>query len=111
MEFFEFVFVMSLTVGLPAIILYHVRRIKEARYLGKGEQQGSALRTSELEVMIEDAVRRAVQPLVNRIDELEGEGEPVKLLEAPQSPLLSDDFAEFDDEAKLMPMGRSRVQT
>lgn len=110
MEFFEFVFAMSLTVGLPAIILYNIRRIKEARYLGKGEKEGSALRTSELEVIIEDAVQRAVQPLLNRVEALEGE-EPSKLLEAPRSPLLAEEFAEFDDVEDLVPAGRSRVRT
>ncbi len=110
MEFFEFVTAISICVGLPAIILYNIRKIKEARYLGKGEKEGSALRTSELEVMIEDAVTRAVQPLANRVEELEG-SDPAKLLDAPRSPLLADEFVEFDEVEDVVPAGRSRVRS
>lgn len=110
MGFLEFATAISICVGLPSIILYNIRKIKEARYLGKGEHEGSALRTSELTVMIEDAVRRAVQPLVTQIDELEGGSEPAKLLEAPRSPILSAELAEFDAEEDLVPTGQSRVR-
>jgi len=110
MEFFEFLTVAMVCVALPAIILYNIRRIKEAKYVSKSEREGSALRTSELEVMIEDAVRRAVRPLQSRIEELEGDDEPTKLLEAPRSPLLGDEFAELDDEEEFAAIGR-RVRT
>ena len=93
---------------LPAIILYNIRMIKEAKYLSKGEREGSALRTSELEVMIEDAVRRAVQPLLDRIEE--DEGDEAGLLEAPRSPLLGDEFAEFDDEEEELAVVGRRVR-
>jgi hypothetical protein len=93
-------------VLLPAIILYNIRRIKEAKYLSKSEREGSALRTSELEVMIEDAVRRAVQPLLDRIEDSEDNDEMARMLEGPRSPLLGDEFAEFDDEEELAVAGR-----
>ena len=106
MDFFIFLTVVMVCVLLPAIILYNIRRIKEAKYRSKSEHEGSALRTSELEVMIEDAVRRAVQPLLDQIEEREGEDEPAGLLEAPPSPLLGDEFAEFDDEEEFAIAGR-----
>ena len=104
MEFLEFLTVAMVCVLLPAIILYNIRRIKEAKYLSKSEREGSALRTSELEIMIEEAVRRAVQPLLDRIEV--GEGEPAGSLEALRPPLLGDEFAEFDDEEEFAVVGR-----
>ncbi len=108
MDFFIFLTVVMVCVLLPAIILNTIRRIKEAKYLSKGEHEGSALRTSELEVMIEDAVRRAVQPLLDRIEE--DEGEEAGLLEAPRSPLLGDEIAEFDDEEEELAIFGRRVR-
>ncbi|MCH7638556.1 MAG: hypothetical protein IH855_03720 [Bacteroidetes bacterium] len=109
MDFFPVVLIVGMVcVLLPAIILYNIRMIKEAKYLSKGEREGSALRTSELEVMIEDAVRRAVQPLLDRIEE--DEGDEAGLLEAPRSPLLGDEFAEFDDEEEELAVVGRRVR-
>ena len=109
MDFFPVVLIVGMVcVLLPAIILNNIRRIKEAKYLSKGEHEGSALRTSELEVMIEDAVRRAVKPLLDRIEE--SEGEEAGLLEAPRSPLLGDENAEFDEEEEELAVVGRRVR-
>lgn len=110
MEFFEFLTVAMVCVLLPAIILYNIRRIKEAKYLSKSEREGSALRTSELEVMIEDAVRRAVQPLLDRVEDSGGDDESARMLEGPRSPLLGDEFAEFDDEEEELAVVGRRVR-
>jgi len=111
MDFFPVVLIVGMVcVLLPAIILNTIRRIKEAKYLSKGEHEGSALRTSELEVMIEEAVRRAVQPLLDRVEDSEGDDESARMLEEPRSPLLGDEFTEFDDEEEEFAVAGRRVR-
>ncbi len=112
MEFFELVAILSTAVGIPAIIFYNVRKMVEAKSNAKVSQSGSALRTSELEVLIEDAVQRSVQPLLDRIEGVESKPESPHLLVASQSPLLGDDFAEFDDDdLELATVERSRARS
>ena len=110
MDFFIFLTVVMVCVLLPAIILYNIRQIKEAKYRSKSEREGPALRTSELEVMIEDAVRRAVQPLLDRVEDSEGDDESARMLEEPRSPLLGDEFTEFDDEEEEFAVAGRRVR-
>ena len=110
MDFFIFLTVVMVCVLLPAIILYNIRRIKEAKYRSKSEREGSALRTSELEVMIEEAVCRAMQPLLDRVEDSGGGGESARMLEEPRSPLLGDEFAEFDDEEEEFAVAGRRVR-
>lgn len=90
MEFFEFLTVFSLFIILPSIVFTNIRKMKEAKYkarIGVGEE-GSALRLSELDVLIQEAVDEAVAPLERRLHQLERE-RPAGLLEAPE-PLLDD---------------------
>ncbi|MEP0548035.1 MAG: hypothetical protein ABJF88_13960 [Rhodothermales bacterium] len=72
MEFFEFVLVISLTVGLPITILKMVMEYKKSQLeavRGKGDAAG--VTAGELKRMLAEVVREANAPLVGRIEELE----------------------------------------
>ncbi len=114
MDFAEFLTVFSLFVILPSIVFTNIRKMKEAKYrakIGVGEE-GSALRLSELDALIQEAVDEAVAPLERRIRLLERErragGHPAGVLEAP-APLLALGGAEEEpEEAPVHSRSRTR---
>ncbi|NNF57513.1 MAG: hypothetical protein HKN04_04660 [Rhodothermaceae bacterium] len=105
MEVFEFLTVLTLFIGVPWIVFYNVRRIKEARYKAQSGT-GEGLRMSELQALIEVAVEDAIEPLQRRIEELEQASE-IGLLDAA-SPALDLDLDAEDPEA--VPARRTRAR-
>lgn len=74
MEFFEFVLVISLTVGLPITILKMVVDYKKSKLEAeRGTGESTGVTAGELRKMLVEAVREANAPLVERIEELERE--------------------------------------
>ncbi|NNF57512.1 MAG: hypothetical protein HKN04_04655 [Rhodothermaceae bacterium] len=82
MPFFELLAIVSVTLGLPSIVLYNLRRMVEARALAK-QTPSDGLRMSELQTLIEAAVDDATEPLRVQIEALQ-RAQPVALLEAPE---------------------------
>ena len=99
MHFFEFVAVMAVVLGLPALFFHFILRLKASK---AQTGTGDALRMSELDAMIQDAVDEAVEPLARRIAELEAQ-RPTGLLPEAE-PLL--DLEEFDAAEEPVPVGR-----
>ena len=90
MPFFELIAIVSVTLGLPSIVLYNIRRMVEAR--AQAKQGGSdGLRMSELQALIAVAVDEATEPLRVQLEELQ-RAQPVALLEAPDEdgPLMAE---------------------
>ena len=106
MEFFEFLTVFTVLIGLPWVIFYNVRRIKEARYRSQQGSGSDGLRMSELQALIAVAVEDATEPLQQRIEELERMSE-IGLLDAA-SPALDLDLDAEEPEAT--PARRSRAR-
>jgi hypothetical protein len=76
MDFFEFVFLISLTVLLPYAIVKNIVDYKRSRVQAeRGLGEGAGVTVGELKKMLADAVREANAPLVDRIEELERERE------------------------------------
>ena len=69
--FFAFLIVFTLFVLAPTAILRGIRGLRESRPVN--ESGGPAIRRSDLQAMIDDAVIEATAPLVARVDELERE--------------------------------------
>ena len=78
MEFFEFVLVLSITVLLPLTILKTVMDYKKSRLEAeRGTGEAAGVTVGELKRMLAEVVREANAPLVERIEELERERDPL----------------------------------
>ena len=109
MEFFEFLTVLTVLIGLPWVIFYNVRRIKEARYRAQQGSGGDGLRMSELQALIEAVVEDATEPLQQRIEELERMSE-IGLLDAAP-PALDLDLDLDAEEPEVVPARRARARS
>ena len=99
MPFFELIAIVSVTLGLPSIVLYNIRRMVEARALAK-QGQSDGLRMSELQTLIESAMDEATEPLLLQLEELQ-RAQPVALLEAGEDDaLLTAEREEFSAEIR-----------
>lgn len=98
MPFFELIAIVSVTLGLPSIVLYNIRRMVEARSRARLDAASDGMRMSELHALIEAAVEDATEPLRLQIAQLQDE-RPVALLTA--APADADDgiVAESDEAA------------
>lgn len=95
----EVVAIIAIFVILPSIIVQAVTSVKKAKYKAQASH-GDGLRASELQRLIREAVEDAVEPLYDRIDQLEGRV-PESRPEARLDPaVLADalDDPEADDE-------------
>ncbi len=83
MDFFAFMWLMSLTVLLPLGVVKLMMDFKRARLELKGQDAptSNSLTTSELKAMIREAVEEVSAPLRDRIERLE-EQRPAPLLGA-----------------------------
>ena len=71
--FFDAVIVFILFVLAPMAVFWGIRQLRESGPAASGEAGGEALRRSELDRIVRDAVLDATAPLEARIDELEQE--------------------------------------
>lgn len=98
MEFFEFVLVISLTVGLPITILKMVMEYKKSQLEARrGLGDATGVTAGELKRMLAEVVREANAPLVERIEELEHRAEIV----SPASDRYLDTDTEFGEDAEF----------
>ena len=98
MEFFEFVLVISLTVGLPITILKMVMEYKKSQLEARrGLGDAAGVTAGELKRMLAEVVREANAPLVERIEELEHRAEIV----SPASDRYLDTDTEFGEDAEF----------
>ena len=93
MEFFEFLTVVIVLLGVPTVVFSGIKGIIAAKARENESSGGSTLRASELRAMVEAAVEDATEPLEERIRLLEeelstGEGriDPSVLAEAFDEP-------------------------
>ena len=94
MEFFEFVFVFSLTVLLPIVILRTVLEFKKSKLeAARGLGAGEGVTAGELKRMLAEVVREANAPLVERVEELEHRAQ----IEPSATESYLDTDAEYDD--------------
>ncbi|MDX1530050.1 MAG: hypothetical protein R3362_00855 [Rhodothermales bacterium] len=106
MDFFEFVWLVSLTVGLPLIFIKTVYDYKRQRLEAERDRvEGAGLTVGDLKRALRETVEEANRPLVERIEALEHpEPLPERRVELPEP--SADPYA--DDAEKSM--GR-RVQS
>ncbi|MEM6328026.1 MAG: hypothetical protein AAF791_13000 [Bacteroidota bacterium] len=69
--FFAFLIVLTLFVLAPMAVFRGIRGLRDSNS-GRASE-GSAIRRSDLQAMIDDAVIEATAPLIARLDELEHE--------------------------------------
>lgn len=98
MEFFEFVFIFSLTVLLPIVILRTVLEFKRSKLeAARGLGDGEGITAGELKRMLAEVVREANAPLVERIEALERDDEA---LPAVHDDPYSDEELDLENEAE-----------
>lgn len=101
----EIVAIVSIFVILPSIIVGAVTKVKAAKYEAQARSgSGDGLRASELRRLIHDAVEEVVEPLHDRIDDLEarlggGDVAAPRLDPAVLADALDDPEADVDDPA------------
>lgn len=98
MEFFEFVLIISITVGLPLAILKTVLDFKKSKLEARRELGESAgLTVGELKKVLKDVVQEANAPLLERVEALERERDD--LLPSGSRDLLAGGDAFGSDDA------------
>ena len=110
----EVVAIISIFVILPSIIVGAITKVKAAKYEAQARSgTGDGLRASELRRLIQDAVEGAVEPLHDRIEQLEDrlgggpEADTARLDPAVLADALDDPEADPDEPAAVRRRSRS----
>ena len=104
------IIVVSILAGCTTAITI-VRTVIKYKMGGVKKEDGSSLKTSELQTMLRAAVEEATQPLSDKIDRLEQrlkEGDAPRLLDAKSSDWLEVDEEEIADEVPQPVRRRTR---